>query len=85
MTQQSLPASRKLHPRFTHIVFAFYMSGIMAFLICMVVTAANRGFSDQYLLQVLNAYKLAMPVAFVCVMIVRPLVVKLVSWTVQQG
>jgi hypothetical protein len=50
-----------------------------------VVTAANRGFSDQYFLQVLNAYKLAMPVAFVCVMIVRPLVVKLVSWTVQQG
>ncbi|HTF84875.1 MAG TPA: DUF2798 domain-containing protein [Cellvibrio sp.] len=85
MTQQSLPASRKLHPRFTPVVFAFYMSGIMAFLICMVVTAANRGFSDQYFLQVLNAYKLAMPVAFVCVMIVRPLVVKLVSWTVQQG
>ena len=85
MTQQSLTASRKLHPRFTPDVFAFYMSGIMAFLICMVVTAANRGFSDQYFLQVLNAYKLAMPVAFVCVMIVRPLVVKLVSWTVQQG
>ncbi|MGM8228809.1 DUF2798 domain-containing protein [Cellvibrio sp. ARAG 10.3] len=85
MTQQSFSASRKLHPRFTSVVFAFYMSGIMAFLICMVVTAANRGFSDQYFLQVLNAYKLAMPVAFVCVMIVRPLVVKLVSWTVQQG
>ncbi len=61
------------------------MSGIMAFLICMVVTAANRGFSDHYFLQVINAYKLAMPVAFICVMIVRPLVVKLVSWTVQQG
>ena len=42
MTQQSLTASRKLHPRFTPVVFAFYMSGIMAFLICMVVTAANR-------------------------------------------
>ena len=85
MTQQSLTAISKLHPRFTPVVFAFYMSGIMAFLICMVVTAANRGFSDQYFLQVLNAYKLAMPVAFICVRIVRPLVVKLVSWTVQQG
>ncbi|CAB5658977.1 Protein of uncharacterised function (DUF2798) [Delftia tsuruhatensis] len=75
--------SRKLHRRFAPVVFAFYMSGIMAFLMCCAIVGANSGLGADYLRRVLQAYLLAMPVAFVCVMVVRPLVGKLVAATVQ--
>lgn len=81
----NLPGSRsrrKLHPVATPYVFAFYMSSIMALLMCFVITAANAGFTPEYLGNVLKAYQLAMPVAFVCVLVVRPVVVRLVAITV---
>lgn len=74
----------KLPARMAPIAFAFFMSGIMAMLMCLVITGANRGLSEGYLSAVLQAYSLAMPVAFVCVMAVRPLVVQLVKLTVRQ-
>ena len=73
---------RKLGVRATPYVFAFYMSSIMALLMCFVITAANSGVNEHYLGNVLKAYQLAMPVAFACVLVVRPIVIKLVSWTV---
>ncbi|MGP9827394.1 DUF2798 domain-containing protein [Ectopseudomonas khazarica] len=79
------PASRnwKLPARAMPVAFAFFMSGIMAFLMSLVITAANRGIGEGYLHAVLGAYSLAMPVAFVCVMLVRPVVLRLVSLTVR--
>lgn len=74
---------RKLPARFTPVVFAFYMSSIMAMLICMVVTAANDGVESDYIGKVMTAYQLAMPVAFIAVMIVRPIVMRLVTLTVK--
>lgn len=74
---------RKLPRRFTPFVFAFYMAGIMAFLMCCVIVAANSGLQPDYLWRVGQAYLLAMPVAFVCVIVVRPLVGKLVAATVE--
>ncbi len=82
MSELPRSTNRKLPARFTPLVFAFYMSGIMAMLICLVVTAANSGIHPDYLTQVLTAYKLAMPVAFIAVLIVRPLVMRLVAMTV---
>ena len=73
---------RKLHWRATPYVFAFYMSAIMAMLMSLVITAANNGIGPTFPGQVLQAYRLAMPVAFVCVLLVRPLVLKLVTLTV---
>lgn len=73
----------KLSPRFTPVVFAFFMSTIMAFLMCLVIVGANHGLGAGYLLHVVDAYKLAMPVAFVAVMAVRPLVLQLVKLTVR--
>lgn len=73
---------RKLGVRATPYVFAFYMSSIMAMLMCFVITAANSGVGEHYLSNVLKAYQLAMPVAFACVLVVRPLVIKLVALTV---
>ena len=63
-------------------VFAFYMSTIMAFLMSLVITAANSGIEEDYLSNALHAYQLAIPVAFLCILVVRPIVVKLVSFTV---
>lgn len=82
-TQQA--CRRKLHPRATPYVFAFFMSSIMALLMCFVITAANGGLNGDYLRNVLNAYQLAMPVAFICVLMVRPLVIRLVALTVHAG
>lgn len=73
---------RKLHCRFASIVFAFYMAGIMAFLMCCTIVAANSGLGAGYMQRVLQAYALAMPVAFCCVMLVRPVVARLVAATV---
>ena len=79
------PRSRKLGVRAPPYVFAFYMSSIMAMLMCFVITAANSGIGEQYLSHVLKAYQLAMPVAFACVLVVRPIVIKLVALTVHPG
>ena len=49
------------------------------------VPAANTGFAEGYLWRVLKAYQLAMPVAFCCVLFVRPLVMLLVRLTVRSG
>lgn len=73
----------KIPKRYTHYVFAFFMAGIMALLMCMVIVAANSGLSLGYLQRVIHAYVLAMPVAFVCVLIVRPIVVRLVTLVVK--
>ncbi|HSI46390.1 MAG TPA: DUF2798 domain-containing protein [Methylophilus sp.] len=72
-------SKRRIPKRFTPYVFAFFMAGIMAFLMSMVIVAANSGLHSGYVVQVLHAYALAMPVAFFCVLIVRPIVMHLVS------
>ncbi|UFH48155.1 DUF2798 domain-containing protein [Pseudomonas sp. KNUC1026] len=75
----------KLHPRTTPYVFALYMACIMAFLMCLVITWAEFGLTQDYLQNVLNAYRIAMPAAFCCVLVVRPMVARLVAWTVHSG
>ncbi|MHA6193586.1 DUF2798 domain-containing protein [Pseudomonas wadenswilerensis] len=82
MESRATRRTLKLGVRATPFVFAFYMSSIMAMLMCFVITAANSGIDEQYLGNVLKAYQLAMPVAFACVLVVRPIVVRLVAWTV---
>jgi hypothetical protein len=69
----------KIPKRFTPYVFAFFMAGIMAFLMSMVIVATSSGVEDGYSLRVIHSYALAMPVAFFCVLIVRPVVVHLVA------
>lgn len=73
----------KLPFRFTPFVVAFYMSSIMALLMCLVITAANSGLGQGYLGRVLQAYIIAMPSAFICILAVRPLVIRLVESTVR--
>lgn len=62
--------------------FAFYMATIIAFMMCLLLTAINTGFDANYLHRVLHTYVIAMPVAFASVILVRPLVLYLVAKTV---
>ncbi|WP_321839837.1 DUF2798 domain-containing protein [Paraburkholderia bannensis] len=71
--------------RLTPYVFALYMATIMAFLMCLVITFAEFGLDGHYMENVKNAYRVAMPAAFVCVLIVRPIVMRLVALTVHAG
>lgn len=73
----------RLHKRYTSLVFAFYMAAIMALLMCGVIVAAKDGLNERYVQHVLQAYWLAMPAAFCCVLLVRPLVMRLVTLTVR--
>lgn len=75
----------KLHRRFVPVVFAFYMALIMAFLMCATIVGVQSGVGAGYWSRVLQAYVLAMPVAFCCVMLVRPFVMRLVAFTVHTG
>ncbi|MCX4192409.1 DUF2798 domain-containing protein [Methylophaga sp. OBS1] len=84
MQKRGVAVRKKLPVRLTPVVFAFYMSAIMAALMSLIITAVNQGFDDHYLLNAIHAYQIAMPSAFLCVMMVRPLVMKLVARTVAE-
>lgn len=75
--------SRKLPKHFSPVAFAFFMSSIMALLMCTVIVAVSGGVTGDFAWRVGKAYMLAMPEAFCCVLLVRPLVVRLVALTVQ--
>lgn len=75
--------SKKLHAKYTPLVFAFYMSMIMAFLMSLIIVAANGGITDHYLNQVIHAYRIAMPAAFFCILVVRPVVMFMVKHTIR--
>jgi hypothetical protein len=76
-------SSWRLPSRLAPIAFSFYMAGIVAFLMSLALTAINTGMGEGYLLRVLKAYALALPVGFLGVMAARPLVIRLVVWTVE--
>ncbi|SPX84577.1 DUF2798 domain-containing protein [Moraxella ovis] len=61
------------------------MSGIMAFLMSAVSVAVNTGFGGKYFTCVIGAYLIAFPIAFVCVAILRPVVMKLVDLTIKKS
>lgn len=63
-------------------IFALYMATIMAFLMSLVITFAESGMGPHYMTNVMNAYQVAMPAAFVCILVVRPIVIRLVGLTV---
>ena len=63
-------------------IFALYMATIMAFLMSLVITLAEFGAGPNYMENVMNAYQVAMPAAFLCILVVRPIVIRLVGLTV---
>ncbi|MBD8553203.1 DUF2798 domain-containing protein [Rhizobium sp. CFBP 8762] len=83
MTADFTARSRKLHPRYTPFVFAFFMAGIMGLLMSSVIVAASSGIDASFPNRVIEAYVLAAPVAFFCVLLVRPVVARIVSLIVR--
>ena len=75
-------AAWKVPARFAPVAFAFFMSVLVAFLMCVALTVINTGVDGDFLLRVLRSYAVAWPVAFTSVLATRPLVLKLVSLTV---
>ncbi|MGD9730254.1 MAG: DUF2798 domain-containing protein [Hydrogenophaga sp.] len=73
---------KKLPNKCSSLAFAFYMATIIAFMMCVLLTAINTGVDGHFLRRVLGTYVVAMPVAFACVVLVRPLVLFLVAMTV---
>lgn len=69
----------RLHHRTAPVVFAFFMAGIMALLMCATIASVNGGITADLPRRTLEAYTVAMPVAFICVMLVRPVVVRIVA------
>lgn len=76
------PSPYKLPSKLTGAAFAFYMSAIVALIMTAALTALNVGVDRDFSTSVLRGYLVAWPVAFLSVLLVRPLVVRLVSWTV---
>lgn len=76
---------KKLPNKYSAMAFAFYMATIIAFMMCLLLTAINTGFDANYLRRVLHTYMIAMPVAFASVILVRPVVMYLVSKTVDSS
>lgn len=75
--------SWKIPKRFTPVVFSFYMAAIMALLMTSVILGVNTGLGHGYVYRVIRAYMLAAPIGFLCVLITRPLVMRLVQWSVR--
>lgn len=76
---------RRLPPRATPFAFAFYMSTIMALVMCTVIVGTANEFDAELPIKVLIAYSRAMPIAFVSLLAVRPVVFWLVRHTVRQS
>lgn len=74
----------KIPHRLAAIVFAFYMSVIISFVMCSVLTFLSTGLSADYLIKVMKAYVLALPVGFFSVILCRPVVVFLMDVTVKK-
>jgi len=72
----------RLPHRVTPYIFSLYMATIMAFLMSLVITLAESGAGPHYMTNVMNAYRVAMPAAFICILLVRPVVIRLGALTV---
>lgn len=73
----------KLPHKYSTLAFAFYMAGIIAFVMSAVLTAFVYGVETGYIWIVLRSYAMAFPTAFICVLIFRPFIFFLVRKTVQ--
>ena len=77
------PTMRKIPKKYASLVFTFYATMMMAFIMSAVLVALNTGIDSGWFARTLRAYVIAWPIAFFSLLCVRPLVVKLVDWTLE--
>ncbi|MCS4533379.1 DUF2798 domain-containing protein [Neisseria montereyensis] len=73
---------KKIPKKYTHIIFSFYTSAIMVFIVSSILTILNNGLSN-FLSHLFQAYIVAWPIAFLSLLAIKPLVSKLVNLTVE--
>ena len=71
--------------RYAGLLFSLYTSAMMVLIVSGVLVALNTGLDAGYPLRFVKAYLLTWPIAFASLLAVRPLVVKLVAASVQEG
>ena len=74
---------KKIPGKYSGIVFTFYATALMAFIMSAFLVAFNTGVDSGWPLRTLRAYALAWPLAFVSLLSIRPLVLKLVAWSTE--
>ena len=72
---------KKLPKKYAGIAFSFYASAIMVLIVSGVLVALNTGVDTGYPERLLKSYLLTWPIAFISLLIVRPLVMRLVNLT----
>lgn len=70
---------KKLPAKFTPLVLGFWMSLLMAALMCLIVTVINTGIDGDLLRRWLQAFVLVWPIAFAVLLVMRPLAVRLTA------
>lgn len=76
---------KKLPKKYAGIAFSFYASAIMVLIVSSVLVALNTGMDAAYPARLVRSYLITWPIAFISLLLVRPLVVKLVAWTTRDG
>lgn len=69
--------------KYQHLVFAFFMAGLMSCLMSLVISVFNVGLVDNIIMIWLKAWSFAFVVAFPSVVIVSPVVKKLVGLVIK--
>ena len=74
---------KKIPKKYTPILFSLYALGIMVAIMSSVLVGLNAGFNDEWFGRVVRSYFVTWPIAFVSLMVVRPIVMRLVAWTTE--
>ncbi|WP_027485922.1 DUF2798 domain-containing protein [Allorhizobium undicola] len=69
----------KLHHRTGPLVSAFFTANIMALIMCAGIAAVSGGLTYDLMHRTWNSWQTAMPMAFLAVLIVRPIVTRLTA------
>ena len=74
----------KINPKYTDLLFAFFMSVLMALLMSGVLTAIHLGFTQNFISMWLHAFILAWPITFPSIVLLAPIVRKIVASLIEQ-
>jgi hypothetical protein len=69
----------KFNPKHSNLLFAFFMSVLMAFLMSGILTAIHLGLTPHFIAQWLHSFTLAWPIAFPAILLIAPVVRKFVA------
>jgi hypothetical protein len=74
----------KIDAKHSNLLFAFFMSVLMAFLMSGVLTAIHLGITPHFIAQWLHSFVLAWPIAFPSILLLAPIVRKIVAHLVAE-